>query len=195
MEIKKITKISIFIDYDNFSISYCEQHKIDEEQISVWVNLSDKLLDYYQANFIKNDFETIEHIGTYLCVGMSDYLGFEEEREIKKRFQEIDRINGFIVKYGNRTAPYRDKNGTFRLGKEKGVDSEIICQMLMGAFLNHYDACILMSDDDDYLPAVRRVQDYFGKKVIQAGFQNRKLRTQSYVHIPLEDADAELNFS
>lgn len=196
MEIKKITKVSIFIDYDNFSISYCKRYKIDEEQITLWEILSDKLLNYYKSNFIKNDFETIEHIGTYLCVGMSDYLAFKEEREIKKRFQEIDRINGVIVKYGNRTAPYRDKkSGVFRLGQEKGVDSEIICQMLMGAFLNHYDSCILMSDDDDYLPAVRRVQDYFGKKVIQAGFQNKKLRNQSYGHIPLENVDFKFNFA
>jgi len=100
---------------------------------------------------------------------------------------------GFIVRYGCRTAPYRDKSGKFRLGKEKGVDAEIICQMLMGAFLNHYDACILMSDDADYLPVVRRIHDYFAKKVIQAGFHDSKLRNQSYGNIPLENADANLS--
>ena len=66
--------------------------------------------------------------------------------------------------------------------------------MLMGAFLNHYDACILMSDDADYLPVVRRIHDYyFAKKVIQAGFHDSKLRNQSYGNIPLENADANLS--
>lgn len=78
------------------------------------------------------------------------------------------------------------------LGTEKGVDTEIVCQMLMGAFLNHYDACILMSDDADYVPAVRNVQDYFGKKVIQAGFQNGVLREQAYGNIALENAKPNL---
>ena len=192
MDIKKITKVSIFIDYDNFSISYRKKHRINEVDIPVWDGLSDKLLNYYRDNFIKNDFEVIELTGTFLCVGMSDYLLYKEEREIKKRFQALDRKTGFIVRYGSRTAPYKE-NGEFRLGKEKGVDSEIICQMLMGAFLNHYDACILMSDDNDYLPAVRRIQDFFGKKVIQAGFKNEKLRNQAYGHIPLELADSTFN--
>ena len=100
--------------------------------------------------------------------------------------------NGFIIKYGGRAGNYRDKEGNFRLGKEKGVDAEIICQMLMGAFLDHYDACIIISDDADYLPAVDRVQDYFGKKVIQAGFHKSKLRERSYANIPLELASKDL---
>lgn len=194
MEIKKITRVSIFVDYDNFTITYCKRHKIDETAISIWDGLNDTLLDYYKNNFVINDFEVIDHMGTFICVGMSDYLASKEEREIKKRFQELDRKMGFIVRYGNRTAPYRDKHGNFRLGKEKGVDAEIICQMLMGSFLNHYDACILMSDDSDYLPVLRRIQDFFGKKVIQAGFKDSKLRNQSYGNIPLENADANLKF-
>ena len=106
----------------------------------------------------------------------------------------MDKKNGFIVKYGSRTKPFEDKNGKLRLGKEKGVDSEIICQMLMGAFLNHYDACILLSDDADYVPAVIRVQDYFGKKVIHAGYLDGALREHAYGNIPLEKADKDLSF-
>ena len=192
MEIKKITRVSIFIDYDNFTISYCKIHKIAETAIPFWDSLNDKLLDYYKNNFIRNDFEVIDHTGTFICVGMSDFYT-REEKEIKERFQELDRKAGFIIRYGNRTTPYRDKQGNFKLGKEKGVDAEIICQMLIGAFLNHYDACILMSDDADYLPVVRRIHDYFAKKVIQAGFHDSKLRNQSYGNIPLENADANLS--
>ena len=189
--IGKITRISIFVDYDNFAISYCKKFNLKEEEISIWDGLCDLFINYYQTNFIKNTFEVVDHVGTFLCVGLSEYV-CKEERIIKQRFKELDRKNGFIIKYGDRIGSYRDKEGNFRLGKEKGVDAEIICQMLMGAFLDHYDACILMSDDADYLPAVNRTQDYFGKKVIQAGFQKSKLREHSYANIPLELADKKL---
>ena len=189
MTLKKLTRISIFIDYDNFSISLCDHNKIKETEISVWDNLNDYFLKYYSTYFIKNDFEIVDHAGTYLCVGLSDYLIDREEQNVKKKFQALDRKHGFIVKYGYRTAPHRNKKGIFMLGKEKGVDSEIICLMLMGAFLNHYDSCILLSDDNDYIPVIDRVQDYFGKKVIHAGFRDSKLRNKAYGHIPLELTD------
>jgi len=87
MEFKKITKVSIFVDYDNFTITYCKKHKFDETEIPIWDSLSDKLLDYYRNNFIRNNFEVIDHTGTYICVGMSDYLLQKEERDTKKGFK------------------------------------------------------------------------------------------------------------
>ena len=189
--IGKITRVSIFIDYDNFTSSYCEKFAIKEEEISIWDNLCDLFTGYYQTNFIKNSYEVVDHVGTFLCVGLSEFI-CKEQQEMKKWFQALDRKNGFIIKYGDRINSHKDKHGNFRLGQEKGVDAEIMCQMLMGAFLNHYDACILLSDDRDYLPALHRVQDYFGKKVIQAGFKKSKLREHSYANIPLELANKDL---
>ncbi|KAA3609653.1 MAG: NYN domain-containing protein [Calditrichaeota bacterium] len=193
MEIKKVTRISIFIDYDNFSISYSKINNIKEKDITIWDKLNGLFLSYYKNKFINNEFEAMEHTGTFLCVGISDFLVFEQEKLNKKHFQALDRKLGFIIRYGNRAPSKKDKKGIFQLGKEKGVDAEIICQMLMGAFLDHYDACILMSDDGDYIPAIRRVQEYFGKKVIQAGFHDSKLRNQAFGHIPLEKMSADFH--
>jgi len=147
MELKKITRVAIFIDYDNFFISYMDKFHKDKiwgdrknlmwdeaGSLPVWDKLNENLMKYYQENFIKNDFEVLEHIGTYLCVGISEMYGKEEARR-KDNFREIDRKNGFIVKYGHRLMGYKSKkDGKYHLGKEKGVDAEIICQMLMGAF-------------------------------------------------------------
>lgn len=192
MNSKKITKVAIFIDYDNFTISYENRYKVDEKDIVIWDTFSHKLLQYYQNNFIKNDFEIIEHTGTWLSVGISDFPS-SIEREMKERFRVLDRKTGFIIKYGNRTPSYK-VGSEWRLGKEKGVDAEIICQMLMGSFQNHFDACILVSDDSDYVPAARRIQEYFGKKVIQAGFKNERLREHAFAHIPFESTDKDLTF-
>lgn len=190
-KIGKITRVSIFVDYDNFTINYSDKFNINEPDIDIWDDLCDLFMEYYQKNFISNDFEVVDHVGTYICVGISDFLS-KEEKQFKNRFKSLDRKKGFIMKYGDRVNTYRDKSGNFHRGKEKGVDAEIICQMLMGAFLDHYDACILMSDDRDYLPAVTRVQDFFAKKVIQAGYEKSKLREHCYANIPLEKAGKDL---
>ena len=182
--IQKITRLAIFVDHDNFTISYCETYDQRRVKMELWENLSEIFTAHYQENLIHNHFEVIDHVGTYVCVGKSDSPE-KEEAALIKRLQNLDRKNGFTVKYGGRQkSGYY--NGSYKFGQELGVDSEIICQMLMGAYLDHYDACILMSDDADYIPVVTRIQDYFGKKVIHAGFQKGKLRGSTFANIPLE---------
>lgn len=191
--ISKITRLAVFVDHDNFVSHYCAMHNMKPEAVNVWDTLSAGLTRHYQRHFANPAFEAVEHVGTHVCVGVSDFMA-KEEKEIKARLSQIDRKHGFIISYGDRIGSYRDKDGTYRLGQEKGVDAEIICRMLMGAFLDQYDACMLMSDDSDFLPAVSRVQEYFGKKVIQAGFKDSKLRDQCYAHIAWEHAGKDLGF-
>ena len=191
--IAKITRLAVFVDHDNFVSHYCAMHNVKPETVSVWDGLSAGLTKHYRRNFANADFEAVEHVGTHVCVGVSDFVS-KEEKEIKSRLQQIDHKHDFIISYGDRIGSYRDKDGTYRLGQEKGVDAEIICRMLMGAFLNQYDACVLMSDDSDFLPAVTRVQEYFGKKVIHAGFRDSKLRDLCYANIAWERAGKDLGF-
>ena len=93
-KIGKITRVSIFVDYDNFAISYCNKFDISEEDISIWDNLCDLFISYYQTNFIKNTFEVVDHVGTFLCVGLSEYI-CKEEKFIKQRFKDLDRKKRF----------------------------------------------------------------------------------------------------
>jgi uncharacterized LabA/DUF88 family protein len=191
---KQSINVSIFIDYDNFSSRYSNFYDMETNEMDVWETFNDDVINYLQKN-LKSLSSNVNLSGTYLCVGMSDQLVMpelaKEQIKIQKEFQKIDQNYGFIVKYGHRTAPYKDKEtGKYRLGKEKGVDSEIICQMLMGAFLDHYDIAVIFSDDNDYQPAISRVQDYFSKKVIQAGFlPNSKIRSTCFGHIKLEEKE------
>lgn len=186
MEFKRVTRVAVFVDYDNFTINYNKYYKVEVDD-NLWEKLNDELMHYYRTHFIRNDYEVLEHCGTWLCVGLSDYPIGEEKRNKERIYRPIDRRFGYIVNYGTRKVKTNAKTGKQELGEEKGVDSEIICQMLMGAFLNHYDVCILLSDDADYIPAVRRVQEFFGRRVIQAGFDGEKLRESAYAHIPFEN--------
>lgn len=189
-----INRIAIFIDFDNFISAYtchfspddCKSNKTIKPKIHIWESLNDKMLNHYKSIFPFD--EKVKHVGTWLVVAKTENPGTNEKKFLKK-MHEIDNLQGYIVKYGYRTAE----------GKQKGVDTEIVCQMLVGAFRDEYDTAILMSDSMDYIPVVHRVQDFFGKRVIQAGFGSRKegkhfqrLRASCFGHIPLELGDEEL---
>lgn len=56
----------------------------------------------------------------------------------------------------------RDSQGKL---KQKGVDILISVDMVIKAFLNHYDVAILIAGDRDFVPAVRAVRELTGKYV------------------------------
>ncbi len=84
--IGKITRVSIFIDYNNFAISYCNKFKIKEDDISIWDDLCSLFTKYYQTNFITNTFEVVDHVGTFLCVGLSEYVCGEKSIHLLRRW-------------------------------------------------------------------------------------------------------------
>ncbi|MFP4363828.1 MAG: NYN domain-containing protein [Spirochaetia bacterium] len=177
----KYSRIAIFIDFNNFQIRFREVFG----DYPIWETLNRNLLnlvnDHVLGDISKIDY-SLEHIGTWVCAGVPDCANPDQER-FMKWLEVLDRMTGYIVKYG------RVDNHN----REKGVDTEIVCQLLMGAFNDQYDIALLMSDDSDFLPAVERVQDIFGKRVLQAGFNpGAIIRAHCYGHIPLERCNREL---
>jgi len=53
---------------------------------------------------------------------------------------------------------------------EKGIDTQIVVDMLLGAVRNTYDVAILLSGDADFAGAVEAVKE-MGKKVYVAHFR------------------------
>ena len=96
MNFQKTTKVAIFIDYENFTNGYEEFYKTRVDD-NLWNKLSDELLNYYRDNFIKNDFEVVEHTGTWLCVGMSDTPSGEEKCRRDTIFRPLDRSSCPVV--------------------------------------------------------------------------------------------------
>ncbi len=180
---KRTNRIAIFIDFDNFTSGYYRRFKKRRIDFEDWKILNEKLINRYRVLFPFK--EIIDHIGTWISIGVSESPS-EKEKEFRKRIHQIDCINKFNVKYG-----YRNTKG-----KEKGADTEIICQMLEYAILDQYDNAILLSDDGDFIPAVHRVQDRYGKRVIQAGFEKvSRLRGACYGNIKLENANTSFDFN
>ncbi|RLF01680.1 MAG: hypothetical protein DRJ59_05520 [Thermoprotei archaeon] len=49
--------------------------------------------------------------------------------------------------------------------RQKGVDTLLAIDMIVKAFLNHYDVAILVAGDRDFVSVVRAVKEYTGKLV------------------------------
>ena len=182
---KRINRIAIFIDHDNHVTNYKIKHGIKKISLKQWEQLNDKLIRAYVKIFpFKED---VDHVGTWICLPRSRYPQEKGEIIFLNIMDGVDCLQKFIVKYG-----YWKKNASKM--EEKMVDTEIVCQMLVGAFRDEYDTCFILSDDADYVPAIQRIQDDYGKRVIQVGFEKRTLiRAASFGHLPLEDWDADFD--
>lgn len=184
---RRINRIAIFIDHDNFVSNFKKKIKRKKLEDYDWERLNPNLIKAYKRIFPFK--EEIDHIGTWICLPKEEYPKTDGAMTFLESIRRVDCLQKFIVKYG-----YWKKDNKGR--QEKMVDTEIVCQMLMGAFRDEYDTCFILSDDADYVPAVHRIQDIFGKRVIQVGFSPKsRLRAACYGHLPLEDADADLNIA
>jgi len=66
-----------------------------------------------------------------------------------------------------RTCPHC--NEPIRRTGEKGIDTGLVTDLIMGAWEDSYDTAVLISADADFIPAVKFIQSK-GKKVIHACF-------------------------
>ena len=55
---------------------------------------------------------------------------------------------------------------------EKGVDVQMVVDMLKGAYKNEYDQAVLVSSDSDLIPAIEAVQEV-NRDVVYVGFKHQ----------------------
>ena len=56
--------------------------------------------------------------------------------------------------------------------RQKGVDILLAIDMLSKAFLHHFEWCILLAGDDDYVDLVKMIKNSTGKQVLGAYFEH-----------------------
>jgi len=101
----------------------------------------------------------------------------EDEAKMRDRLIKLASVNCLTVHFS-----LRKRQGNHWV--DKGVDCFIASNILLGAFENHYDHCIVVSDDTDFVPVASLITDHFGKKFIHAGYK-RELGIKSYFSIDL----------
>ena len=118
-----------------------------------------KLLEYLKNRyFAQLDVDLIRTLYYDAIVLMEDDP--EKHREQKEFFNKLQlHIPYFEVKLGDLV-----KTGEGRY-RQKGVDTLIAIDMITKAYLDHYDAAILVAGDRDFVNVVKAVKDYTGKTV------------------------------
>ncbi len=175
-------KICIFIDGQNFYRSlqrYDETLRVDYDRLATWIT---QTVGGPTAMFG----------GAYYYVGVSAGApplveGFLKGLELRP---------GYFVKREPRVRRAGRCNvcgGEYEYTTEKRVDTRLVADLIHYAANNAYDAAVLISGDDDFVPAVEAV-NALGKQVWVATWSAEELstdlRVRCFGHINLSDGIA-----
>lgn len=147
-------RVMIFIDGSNlyYSLKNLGIDKIDFEKL-LTILKKDKLLVstfYYNAPLNIN-------------IKPKTYWGQQ------KFFDELRKIPDFnVVLCRLRKHKRKDGNYVFDV---KGDDVHLAVDLVSGAYENIYDTAIIVSGDEDFVPAIKKAQK-LGKKIINAYFKS-----------------------
>ncbi|MBU3922659.1 NYN domain-containing protein [Patescibacteria group bacterium] len=151
-------KIAVFIDNSNIFHRISDIRKTDKNWVSFYnpLNLARKLSGERE----------LAYVGFY-CVQPPMYLlnGNEEEKRryifTKRYYSAIEKLDLVEIKYG-------DLKGTKGNLQEKNLDTQLATDLVAMAALNKYDVAIIVSNDGDYISAVKNVKIF--KKGIELFF-------------------------
>ena len=159
-----LNKVAVFIDNSNVFRNLYDLKMTD----SSWVCFYNPLT---LAQKLAGNRELV-HVSFY-CVKPPAYLLEEGEKGIKKYstalqyYSAIEKLSPLLqVKYG-------DLRGSKNNLQEKNVDTQLATDMVTMAALGKFDTAILISNDGDYVSAVKNVKESFLKKVEVLFLMNR----------------------
>lgn len=162
------SRVMVFIDYRNIvkSVRYFEE--------------DDLRLDMYRL--------------TQILVGERDLVGayvFDSRRKFQKKDDPDLQAHNKLREMGFRVIAKDTVKWDDEVGKyvQKEVDVSLACEMLEHALMNHYDIAIVVSGDQDFVPAMQKVQSA-GKRVEVAAFNqscNDECKRAADIYYTLDD--------
>jgi uncharacterized LabA/DUF88 family protein len=196
-------KVKIFVDFWNLQLAWNEYHIKNGATGTVRIPWETKLPQVLMA---KAGNDSI-YAGTHVYASINPKSA--EDRKLNSFLQIMDTFAGYkvLVKERKPAKPIKCSNDGCRkeitvcphCGKpivrtvEKGIDTSIAIELFHYALDNVYEKAILVSDDQDFVPAVEYIQRR-GNQIIHAGFKNRAftLKKACWDHIDFEDIMADL---
>lgn len=89
--------------------------------------------------------------------------------EQQKFFNKLKKIPNFNIVFC-KLRKHERKNGNY-IFDVKGDDVHLAIDLVSGAYENLYDIAIIISGDEDFVPAIKKVQK-LGKRIINAYFKS-----------------------
>ena len=147
-------RVAIFIDGNNlyYSLKYLRTNKIDFQKLIQLLSKNKLLIStfYYNASLNR---------------GINETKYWDQQ----KFFDELRKIPDFkIILCKLRKHKRKNRSYVFDV---KGDDVHLAVDLVSGAYENLYDTAIIVSGDEDFVPAIKKVQK-LGKKVVNAYFKS-----------------------
>ena len=174
-------RVALFFDGKNFYTAFRKDYPssdIDYNALAAWLT-SEVSGDegefagaYYYTGYNLSDQDVSSAFGSFLD-GLELQTGYFVRREPRV----------------HRTTTCRQCGSTEEYSTEKRVDTRLVADMIHYAAVDAYDAAVLLSGDQDFVPAVEAA-NALGKRVYIAGWPgsgvSRELRVRCYGQIDLE---------
>lgn len=196
-------KVKIFIDFWNLQLAWNEYHlKMGVRGLVKipWENTLPQVL----LNKVSKD---SEYAGTHVYASINPKSS--KDRNLRSFLQQMDLFQGYkiIIKERKPAKPIKCPDEHCRKEithcphcskeiirtVEKGVDTSIAIELFHYALDNLYDIAVLISSDEDFVPAIEYIQRR-GNRIIQAHFRNQgfAVKKTCWSHIDFEDVMPEL---
>ncbi|MFA5433015.1 MAG: NYN domain-containing protein [Candidatus Paceibacterota bacterium] len=143
-------RVAIFIDNSNVL------HRINELKKKgdlTWPSFYDPLFLSQKLTGSNRELVCVN----FYCTRPPLYINTEMRDRVNKYYSFIEKMPFLRVKYGE----LRGCRGELR---EKNLDTRLVADIIVGAVLNKYDTAIIISNDGDYVSAIKKVRG-FNKKV------------------------------
>lgn len=197
-------RVRIFIDFWNFQLSWNEYHRNKGAQGIVRIPWEESLPKCLIAR--------ANRLGTY--VGTHVYASIdplsENDKGLSRFLHAMDGFPGYNVTVKERrpASPAKCTNEQcrkpiaecpfckqrVRRTVEKGIDAALLTDIIRAAFDNTFEQAIIVTEDSDFVPAVKFIQERWTKQIVHAYFRGKsdELRNACWQHIFFDDFMTDL---
>jgi len=149
-----------------------------KERVVVFIDGSNLYYSLKNLKITRIDFQKLLHLLTkdkllistfYYNASLNIKVNPKTYWEQQKFFNELRKIPDFdVVLYKLRKHKRKDGNYVFDV---KGDDVHLAVDLVSGAYEDLYDVAIIVSGDEDFVPAIKKAQK-LGKKITNAYFKS-----------------------
>lgn len=148
-------RVAVFIDNSNVYNHLSDRRKVNP---AMWTMCYDPL---YLAQKLAG---ARQLVGTYFyCTPPPAHM--LKDPVTKRKFENQTKYFSAVQKLASVEIRFGDLKGSGIDQQEKNLDTQLTADMITLAAQNTYDTAILVSNDSDYISAIKPVKGAFGKKI------------------------------
>lgn len=193
-------RVRIFIDFWNFQLGWNEFHRAAGREPK------DARIPWDEAlprTLVERANPKGLYVGTHVYASIDPQSG--ADKRLNRFLHAMDGFPGYSVtvkerrpasavkctneKCRERIAACPVCKEPLRRTVEKGIDTALLTDLIRSAFDNTFDQAILVTEDSDFIPAVKFIQERWTKQIVHAFFRGKsdELRNACWKHIFIDD--------